>query len=244
MRRKSKQMVGQPSPSLDADAEELGGYRAISPLAPVVLLLGIGSLLALIHPLLWCVPFIAVVLAILGLRKIARNSDLIGRTGILIGLALALFLGAVAPSRMISRNWMLARESRRIAQAWLELIRDGDLQEAHQWTLSPYERSQVSPLSKHYESREALIELDEFFDRPSMKRFVAAAQDGDIQFTGQQHVVRDGGTDQMVQPFVVVQTDNSQLRENRFRAVLKRTIDRKTGKAYWHIDGLSDVDTF
>src|SRR5688500_10904316 len=90
--------------SLDETA--LASYQGVSIMAVLALLLGVASALALVHPFLWVVPPVAVVLSILAIRAIdAPDSNLTGRRLAIAGLALALLFGLWAPSRVLTRQW-------------------------------------------------------------------------------------------------------------------------------------------
>ena len=133
---------------------DLHGYRAISPLAIAAGILALASALALAHPVLWFVPAVAVALAVAALRSISANPDtLVGRKVALAALALALFFGAWAPTRLALERVVIPRQSRHFALYWLSLVREGRLYEAHQWTKSPSLRLPADvDLREYYEA--------------------------------------------------------------------------------------------
>ena len=225
-------------------ADELRGYRAISLLAPITALLGIASVLALIHPLLWIVPLFAIVIGTIALRQISTNPEMIGRKAVLFGLMLALFLGTFSPARLLTRQWMLSYESRRIASDWLELVRQGRLEEAHQWTLRPTDRQATDvSLDKYYESSgAALKDLDDFFNREIIERFRSVAQVGKIRFERKSVVAHANDADHVAHHFAVSKDVNGQSECVQIVTALKRSLNPRTRAAYWVVENVSEPD--
>lgn len=165
-------------PALTAsDEADLVEYGAVCPLAIAALLLGLASWLASTYLLLLIVPLLAVLVSAAALRRIARSEGaLIGRPVALAGLALALLFASLAVGGTLSRQWIAKRQAEAFAQSWLDMVRDGQLQRAHQLHLAAErrQRSDVS-LARHYaESTEAQGELDAFYETSPLKEIVAA----------------------------------------------------------------------
>ena len=114
------------------EAAELGEYRSLQSLAVLTLVLGILSCLALFRTMFWIVPLVTLILGVIALRLLAANPEKIGRKAAIWGMALALLFGAWAPSRYFSRQWWLAGQARTYADAWMELVQQKKLKEAHQ----------------------------------------------------------------------------------------------------------------
>jgi hypothetical protein len=136
--------------------EEATGYRPVSGLAVGALTLGVISALALTSPLLWGLPLLGVVLAVVALRDVSREgAEKAGRAAALAGLALSIGFGAQAVTgRLVARRIMADRAGAVVA-TWLDAIRDGNLVEARGMVVpdlfpSPHER----PLHSHDEPPE------------------------------------------------------------------------------------------
>jgi hypothetical protein len=111
-------------------------YRPLSQLAIVCLVVSVLSPLALVIPVLWIIPLVAIVLAALSLRAIAASEgELRGRGLAATALALALLFLSWAVAGEVSTNVVLARQSRQHAETWWQLIHEGRTYEAHQLTL-------------------------------------------------------------------------------------------------------------
>ncbi|HEY6564498.1 MAG TPA: hypothetical protein VIY86_08380, partial [Pirellulaceae bacterium] len=129
------------SPQLDApqEAQEVLHYQALSGMAVVAFLLGIGSFLALFHFALWSVPVLGIAASLAALRG-TTVEGVTGRKLAVLGLILSLFFGAVTVSRHLVGEALLVRQARAAADAWLELVRVGRLREAYQWSIGAHRR--------------------------------------------------------------------------------------------------------
>jgi len=124
------------------DPEELTDYQSFSRLAIAALILGILSATALIQPLLWVVPVVAVILSFVAMRQIALSDERpSGRVLAITGLSLAVIFGSWASTWYLSRYFLLVRQAREHSEAWLNLVREGRLYEAHQLSISYSERA-------------------------------------------------------------------------------------------------------
>ena len=120
---------------------DLQGYGAVSPLAVGALLVGLASFLAMSSLLLLVIPVLGVLLALFALRQIATSDGaLIGKVPATIGLAAALLFASIAIASVVSRNRLLESQAKEFGDAWVQLVRDGDLERAHQLHLSADQR--------------------------------------------------------------------------------------------------------
>ena len=111
---------------------ELIDYRPVNRVAVAALLAGLAAPLALVHPMLWCVPVAGAVLAVVALVSI-RRSDVptIGRKGAIFGLVLSLVFLAAAPTRYFTYDYWLGYRADLLAQHWFDLIRTHQPQKAY-----------------------------------------------------------------------------------------------------------------
>ncbi|HEV3004933.1 MAG TPA: hypothetical protein VGX78_10755 [Pirellulales bacterium] len=118
--------------------DEFGRYRAVSALAVTGVLLGLFSILAYIHPLLWLVPLVAIIVNVVALRRIAEASPaLIGRKAALVGLALSLIFAIAVPIQRAIHRRELRAESLKIAEEWFNGFRDNHPEIAHRLSRYP-----------------------------------------------------------------------------------------------------------
>jgi hypothetical protein len=157
---------------LNASADEsLSRYRAVSLQALIALVLGIGSALALAHPVLWTVPLVAIGASLAALRSTSQpDAPYSGRTLALLGLVAALFFGSCAIAGTVMSRLVMTRHARTIADEWVRLVQEGKLPRAHQWTQSFWFRELPdAPLDDLYrEGSEAAQNMQAYFaDEPA-----------------------------------------------------------------------------
>lgn len=114
---------------------EVPGYRPLSLMAVVGLLLGVASLLALAHPVFWLVPAVALAINVVALRRIARTDPPIaGRRAGQIGLALSLTLLVAAPAHVFLDMWIVRVKALRLADQWFAYLANNKPHLAHRLT--------------------------------------------------------------------------------------------------------------
>lgn len=153
------------------DEAEAVEYRAISALAVVGLLCGLAAATAILSPALWIVPLTGVLLNVLALGRIARETPaLIGRKAALAGLLLSVFFGAVAMADWYTYSEMIRREARQFATLWFDSLRDHEPQKAHQLTRSPKTRRPFDDKlwEIYFDGSEPREDLKAYLERPEV----------------------------------------------------------------------------
>ncbi|HEV7299371.1 MAG TPA: hypothetical protein VGN72_08405 [Tepidisphaeraceae bacterium] len=124
-----------------------GDYVAVNGTSIVALLLGVGSWLTLMNPVLLFIPVAAVICAIFAIRQIGEsNGTQTGRPLAIIGLLLALGIGGWVAVKQISESSKVRADTQAVNQAIRQLgdqVREGRANEAYD-ALSPKFKSQVS----------------------------------------------------------------------------------------------------
>jgi hypothetical protein len=169
----------------DAPTDDLVEYRSISALAVVGLLLGIASGAAVLAPMLWIVPIVAICVNALALGRIAsRWPELIGRKAALAGLGLSVLLGVAAPTNWYVYRHMVQAEARQFAQLWFDAIRSGDVCKAHQLTIHPSQRAPLdSSLAALYQvTQRRRDELKNYASLPAIKRLLELGDKAQVHF--------------------------------------------------------------
>ncbi len=111
--------------------EAAADYRPVSPLAVAALAAGACSALALVSPICWVLPIIAIGLSCAALRDVQREgARKAGGAAALIGLALAAGFGAQALGDAAVGRWLVERRAASAAGLWLEAVRAGRLADA------------------------------------------------------------------------------------------------------------------
>jgi hypothetical protein len=237
----------EPLPSLSTAAEsDIVGYSAISPAAIVALLLGVASIFAVGNLLLLIIPALAVVAAGMALLQIARSEGGVsGRWAAIAGLSLALLFASTAVARSITRAWHLRNEARTFANQWLQLVRQGRLEQAHQWHLPPDERqlAGTSLVQYYHDSPTAKEQLDQFFQATPLSRIVAAPSDAQLRY---EHVAEQLALDKSDRVALRYMMDNAQpsaASELRFVVVVERTRSDVDSRGEWQIAAVVDPQT-
>jgi hypothetical protein len=112
--------------------DETGGdYRPVSKLAVAALATGGLSALALVSPICWVIPLVAVGLAVAALADVNRPGAVkAGGWAAVAGLALAIGFGAQAVTSSVVSRWLIERRAAAVARHWIDAVRAGRLADA------------------------------------------------------------------------------------------------------------------
>ena len=112
---------------MEASGETIN-YRPVSKLAVVAAVVGVLSSLAITTPLLWIVPLVGVVLAIVALVDVGRSgAEKAGRAAALVGLALSVGFGVQAVTSSLIAKSIMERRARAVVNAWLDALGENRL---------------------------------------------------------------------------------------------------------------------
>jgi hypothetical protein len=172
-----------PAEYQDLDSADTA-YHSVSALAIVSLVIGLLSPLAFVHPLLWALPIAGIALAWAAIARIDRSEGaLIGRRAAIVGLAVSLFCGLGAVTQATSRRLWLAYRAERVAERFLELLREGKKYEAHQlWTRPQYRFLPGGDYKALYADNSAADEdYKQFLKREVISDLLALGQRAEIE---------------------------------------------------------------
>ena len=186
---------------LHPEDQTLAQYTAVSRSAVLALFMGLASALMLVSPILVLVPLAAIAAAVVGLRHIgASGGQVTGRSLATLGLCLAtLFLGW-GFSREWTRQSKLRSDAQQLAEGWLKLVRDGQLQKAEQLMKLPDQRlSSDAAIADFYKNdAQAGKSLQELFTTEPMKSFVAMGPGGGYRLHAISSQSHRGFTDEVI----------------------------------------------
>ena len=116
--------TGAPPRHSNADDEaDLAGYRPVSTLAVLGLVVALLGPVAVIGPLLWAVPLVGIAINAIALWRISRpGAALVGRKAAHWGLAISLACCAAATSDWYLYRAMVRREARQFARQWFDYL--------------------------------------------------------------------------------------------------------------------------
>ena len=112
--------------------DETGGdYRPVSRLAVAALAAGVMAAAALVSPLGWGIPLVAIGVAVAALADVNRpGAKKAGGWAAVAGLALAVGFGAQAVTSAVVSRWLLERRAAAVARHWIDAVRAGRLADA------------------------------------------------------------------------------------------------------------------
>lgn len=219
------------------DPSEEDGYKTLCPLAIWALLLGLASALSLIHPLMWAVPVVTVMTAIVALRRIVRSEGAeTGRGLVLLGLSLAIVFGSAAASRRVLTEWAIRRDARAFAQLWFELLADGEPHKAQQLGNSPeYRQPLDADLWEHYrDDPKDRQSLQDFVDQPLVRALLELSHKAKAKLC-ETVVERGGRRDTVLRTYRVTYDDADKRKTFYCQIVLERTQVKGTGNYAWRV---------
>jgi hypothetical protein len=226
--------VSDPAGNLPPEEARVVQYRAVSRAALAALALGIASAAALISPILVVVPLAAVVAGLVALRTIQAGGGLVvGRWLATAGICLALLLGSWGVVRHFSRQMALADQAIRLADGWLELVRRGQREAAHQLTLRAGERmSSLAAAEEYYRTNiQASDSLARYFESEPLKSFVTAGPEVQFRLDSVAQQVQHTHDDEIALKYTFDGPDG----RRPMWIVVVREVDEKTGRAAWDI---------
>ncbi len=218
----------------DPDAAQ---YRAVSGLAIVGLLAGLLSLLALVAPVLWAVAFVALIVNLKAIQRIAANAPaLLGRKAALAGLAFSVIALCAAPADWIVYRRLVRQEARQFADLWFDYLRADQPHRAHQLTVGPTSRDPFDDkLWESYRDEQARSMLQQFIVKPEVRTLLALGDKATVRYYATESQWAEGDRDRVYQTFAVTYPDSDGLKTFFIGLLLEREIDAPTGHAYWQI---------
>jgi hypothetical protein len=160
--------MDEPATSMFAemdDQEEVPGYAPLCGLAVLGFVLALLSGLAVLSPVLWTIPFSAVLVSVVALRRISSQAPRLGgRRLALAALGLSFILGGGAIAFEEGSKALTVAQGRHIAACWFDYLRRGEVERSHQLMLDPAEReSRPDELKSLYAKSEKRTEQLNFY---------------------------------------------------------------------------------
>ena len=224
----------------DTTTAEVIEYRSPQPLAVLTLALGLLSFLAVLRPVLWIVPLVAVVLGPISLWRLASDRTKVGRQAAIWGMALALFCGAWGVSRHLSRHWWLTSQARVDADAWLDLVQQNRLKEAHQLHGRQIQRvPEGTSIDEYYRTDKfAAHDLRAFFDQEPLRSFVALKEPVEVQFQRTAAVETDVYFDSVTLRYEVIMRREGRTYARPIHIIMRREAVEGTSDSQWFVSSV------
>lgn len=246
----------------DPEAPELSDYRPVDRWVVFAIIASLLSFTAFVMPTLWIFPLVATLLSVIAIRSVLDESrPTMGRKGALFALFLSLFILGCAPMRHATLIWLTSRQARIHADAWLELVREGRLPEAHQLTQSLYTRVSAGVnLDEHYRAPENLApvtdpnmgmmpamhpsqELELYFGKAGIKEIVEAAPEVEFEFVRVAKVDLTSIANSRVAElrYLARYTINGKLQRAELRIMMERSMLPHSGVTHWRVYGFDNM---
>lgn len=210
-------------------------YRAVSGLAVLALVLGILSAAAMVGPILWSIPLLAAITALIAMRRIRASDDLVGWNIAFLGLLLAVLFGIAGPARTMSRQHWLASRAEAFCDQFFKFLQVKNSHAAHQLRQPAGTRKPLSDkLAESYEKDAASqAGLEKFIAEEPVKSLLEVADKVTIQRTATEVVGHDDRTDLFAIRYLITPTGRNSMPA---LLVVRRTLDLGTGLESWQID--------
>ena len=159
-------------------------YHSVSALAIFALVMGLLSPLAFAHELLWALPLTGIAIAVVAIARIDRSEGaLVGRRAAVLGLAISLVCGLGAITQAATRRLWLAHRAERMAERFVDLLREGKSREAHQlWTRPQLRLLPGGDLEALYAANPAATkDYELFLDRDVIKDLLSLIDEAEVE---------------------------------------------------------------
>jgi hypothetical protein len=220
----------------DAAEAKLPEYRALSGLAVVGFLLGLFSVLAIVHISLSFVGAAAALCCLAALIRISASpSEISGRRLALAGFVLAVFWTTSGLAKELTRQRLLDAHSRAFAVHWFEYLKKGEPEKAFELRNAASARRPLdSKLLGHYLSSRMDYEgLEEFVAKPAVRALLTLGDRAQVS-----HYTFDGADAEKVgQVFAVTYDDHGTKKSFLVHMTLVRSHFPDYGTSAWQIDG-------
>jgi len=178
-------------------------YKPISPMAVVSLLLGIASLGAFFAGVLWLIPPIAVLVGALTSRRLEKARDeyagqFISKLGVLFAV-IALF---GAPTIYYTKRFVLGRESRVIADAFLDRILENKLKLAYAYTARPDMQAEAQDDAEEIQKRRGREPFQMFVATTTVTHFGGKGADVQVTHSGYWYDGVDRGIERVMHQYI------------------------------------------
>jgi hypothetical protein len=226
--------------SPDKSADELPEYRPLSIAAVLCLILAILSYAALVHYLFWIVPLLTVFVALLTIRHLNRgDTEAGGKKLAIFALILAAIPLAWAPAEAIVWRVVVVKQAREFADAWLQLVQDGEKKRAYYWMLSRNSRPRSqSSFLRYYRDEAYRDRMEEYFASQPIKQLLGNDK-AQVKWVKNGKVV---GSLRKCQMLLRYHADFGDGEHRDLDVFVTREYLVQGHEVHWEIGGISSVD--
>ncbi len=226
------------------EEDPLVEYKSISTLAIVALFFGLLSPLAMITPVLSIISVIGVITAFIAAAAIERRkNELRGRRLVLIALGLSTVTGAFSVVHSYARTTSLTTTGRGFAEHWIQLVRNGKLQEAHQLHRERHNRKH--PLADYatiYNDSTTSKDFDRFFRTSPLSKIREIGNKGELVYLGHDPIDSEKEWEAVSLRYAIKYERAGRQRTIPFRIIFGRRDDDQSASAAWHVFSVRKIE--
>jgi hypothetical protein len=193
-----------PSGAFSGSDDPASTYKPISPMAVTSLVLGVASLGAFFSGVLWIIPPIAVVVAGMTSRRLEQARDeYAGQFAAKFGALLAVIALCGAPTIYYTKRFILGRESRVVADAFVDLILENKLKTAFAKTARPDIQASANDDADRILDRMGREPYQAFIGSPPVGLFGGKGADIQVTHSGLWYVGEEKGIERVVHVYIL-----------------------------------------
>ena len=236
-------MMNESKPSFSSEREagpagdKVTEYGEVSRLAVIAAVCGFVSLGTIFWTPFLLLSMVGFVLGVVALLVIRVSSLRLVGGGLATGaLALTGFSSTYGIARNVAYDQLLYGEARVQAERWMNLVRDGNVNEAFQVRIPKMaRRRQGQTWEEYYASNQTAREgLDEFYRRSPFKELREHGRRGELRFVGNVSLKKYGADEQLfVQKFEFTYQEQGQTRSLTMQIALKRRYHERFSHCHW-----------
>lgn len=197
------------------------------------------SVISIAHPMLWVLPPLAIVLAIVAIVMLRRSETRRGYWKAYIALALSALFGGWGPTQFLSRQIVFRNQADEVCEYFFRLIRLDRLPDAHQMHDERYLNADLNePMQERYSKDEAALrDMFAFFAKPPLKQLAEAKGDFSTKWVASYNHEADfnEGSETIWMYYDVTIKNGDKTEVVPIRIIAERRGTSIHGKPRWHI---------
>jgi hypothetical protein len=217
---------------------EVVEYRSVSGWAVAALVLGLLSPAAIVAPILWLIPAMGFVAALIAMWSIsAAQGQKSGWYLAVLGLLLAIFFGVAGPARAITRNIWLETRAERIAHVFVDLLGKNKPLEAHELTKPASQRKPLGPnaLESIEKNPDMKREYERFLNSELVKTLLERSETVRVELSSASLLGSNERQDVLELQYRIESKDAAKPLSLNGEIGLERTTELMTGREQWRV---------
>lgn len=240
--------------------EGMEEYKSLDLFAVFSLIAGLLSAGVVVSTVFLFVAFVAIVCGLISFLRIFTSGGILtGHWVAGLGIAAAILFGTFQFSYQQFRKNTIHAASREHSVRWLNLLREGRLNEAHQLGMR-FDERQIpgTDLNKHYRNTALLNDgkdimessgdksvnmsgtpyeqRTDYFDRPTLQKIIQLGTDCEIKFVRTLISAKEKNVDYVSQEFDLIYEKEGEPITEKFDLVMMRVDHGKTFGIHWVVD--------